>query len=250
MLIRRFPNEIPLHIFTLCCAENDLAITESPWDRDGTGNALAISRVCALWRRLALSHSQLWSSFAVHLRNFYDSTRGKSGLQIFEEIAALVLLYLKRSKDLPLTLDISTDEETVSTGNNWLPISEHPALLPIVEASRRWKHLTYQGKKFFCDILARLEGMELPMLESVTFIGNTDDREAIPNTHMFRLAPRITRLSFRNITLRDNMITTWSSLADLKCDLSGWLWVVLHYCPSLTHLTIRRDEASPDFIQG
>ncbi|KAF5386405.1 hypothetical protein D9757_006658 [Collybiopsis confluens] len=67
---------------------------------------------------------------------------------------------------------------------------------------------------------------------------------------MFRLAPRITRLSFRNITLRDNIITTWSSLTDLKCDLSGWLWVVLDYCPSLTHLTIRRDDASPDFIQG
>ncbi|KAF5373503.1 hypothetical protein D9757_010476 [Collybiopsis confluens] len=131
---------------------------------------------------------------------------------IFEEIAALVLLYLKRSKDLPLTLDISTDEETV---NNWLPISEHPALLPIIEASRRWKHLTCQGKKFSCDILARLEGMELPMLESVTFIGNTDDRDAIPNTRMFRLAPR---------TLRDNIMdgfTTWSSLTDLKCDLSG-----------------------------
>ncbi|KIK57019.1 hypothetical protein GYMLUDRAFT_173510, partial [Collybiopsis luxurians FD-317 M1] len=95
--IRCLPNELLLLTFAFCCEENDL--------RDHKpGNALALSSVCALWRDLAISHSILWSNITVSLRSGSITHEGEHTRDL--EFAAFVSLYLQRSKQHPLTLDI------------------------------------------------------------------------------------------------------------------------------------------------
>ncbi|KIK57018.1 hypothetical protein GYMLUDRAFT_263378 [Collybiopsis luxurians FD-317 M1] len=236
--IRRLPGEILLYIFAFCCEKNDLRYHQP-------GNALILSSVCTLWRELTVSYPMLWSNFSVQLRPCYEDEKD-SDMADELQLNVLVSLYLQRSDQQPLALDIDLDDYLDSE----VPNRQHSALQSIIGQSRRWKYLVHRGIAFGEQGNTGFWAMELPLLESVTLAG--DDGRELPELGR-RLAPKIKQLSLLTLTFDERDIERfsgpWSLLTNLEFNVDGvyWsLWKMLTYCPNIRHLTVWSTDDSLD----
>ena len=100
MICETIPSEILCEIFQLLCDKpislhvlnNSSCFGEFPW---------AVGQVCRRWRDEFLSYPHLWTSLSLRHR-FIDII----GVDHLQEISRRTLLYLGRSKQLPLTITV------------------------------------------------------------------------------------------------------------------------------------------------
>ncbi|KIK62725.1 hypothetical protein GYMLUDRAFT_84218 [Collybiopsis luxurians FD-317 M1] len=160
--IHHLPNEILLRIFLFACRENDLLAFQPP--------ASSIAGVCHRWRELAMSCPALWSSFRVWLGGAKSQDSA---------LATRLELFLKRSRDQPLTLHIEC------------PDSGHPLLTKLVQHSGSWRHLTFGRYAIEAEVLGAL-----PSLESLSW--DTDSDESIKFELIPPLPNKLRRISTRS----------------------------------------------------
>ncbi|KAK7461328.1 hypothetical protein VKT23_008507 [Stygiomarasmius scandens] len=111
--IRRLPLDVISHIFDFECEGYGLTVSATQKDK-ATARTLALSHVCAFWREIALSRPSLWSRISIPGWRWKCQRLGaRNGI----EVRKLLKLYLDRSQNLPLTLNIeSTDYANVYCG--------------------------------------------------------------------------------------------------------------------------------------
>ncbi|KAK7021871.1 hypothetical protein VNI00_017218 [Paramarasmius palmivorus] len=185
--IGRFPNEVLLHFFGICrdhATEED--IDDFDLDPDElfrkTHPILTVSQTCSHWRTLALSSPQLWAS--IHVR-FHES----DDLQRAFTIRDTVSLYLQRSANLPLDIDIHAFTSEFDG-----PL-HHQACLLLFKHGSRWRHLTLQLDRQDPLILPRmplLESFSISKLE-VGILALFVQRSSVGEMKRFE-APRLRRL--------------------------------------------------------
>ncbi|KAF9069523.1 hypothetical protein BDP27DRAFT_1222385, partial [Rhodocollybia butyracea] len=107
--IRRLPDELLCLIFLDCCTENDMR-NRKP------GEALTLSSVCTRFRQLAISYPALWSNLKVLLPSEYEDIddpetpiQDPGFLEEETKLTSLIQLYLDRSENRLLTLDLDID---------------------------------------------------------------------------------------------------------------------------------------------
>ncbi|KAF9063475.1 hypothetical protein BDP27DRAFT_234947 [Rhodocollybia butyracea] len=160
--IRRLPNEILCQIFLYCCAENDI--------RNGKpGEALTLSSVCTRFREVAISYPALWSNLTAFFPaaedydyHTWEATDAPGLHEQDTKLSSLIQLYLDRSKDRPLTLDLNIEER--------YQLPDRPSVQLLTRESNRWKHLVLRGGFSDSDPLhPSREPLPSPSLESVEF---------------------------------------------------------------------------------
>ncbi|KAF9013738.1 hypothetical protein BDZ89DRAFT_1166970 [Hymenopellis radicata] len=123
--VGRSPETAPARVLTDAADDSELfeLDDESPLDALSSKalhnyTPLSISSVCHFWRQIAVGLPELWSCIRVDRITRPD----------------VVCLYLTRSKDHPLTLDLRTAASSV--------------LLPLLAASHRWKAVNFEAPDF------------------------------------------------------------------------------------------------------
>ena len=129
---KTIPSEILCEIFQLLCSkpislhvlDNSSCSGEFPW---------AVGQVCKRWREVFLSYPHLWTS--LYLRHHSTDIVGVDRLH---EMTRRTLLYLERSKRLPLTIAVhsTTPYEEVSESIENFPRTMWKLLL---SCSGRWE---------------------------------------------------------------------------------------------------------------
>ena len=223
------PTEILQDIFHLLCDEpialhdlnNESHFHEFPW---------AAGQVCRRWRGAFLSHTLLWTSFAL-----------KPSSSHFAEMNRRATLYLERSGQLPLTIDVSMPS---SLGTQTFPRKVWGMLLSCL---KRWKraNLKLEGEATSQLVLGGLLDCRMSSLESL--------RMSIPRSlalkyyyNVFQIAPHLTELDLTHPGYVAAWKFPWSQLTKLKLEAS-WeefdrdrnnLWEVLFRLENIEELHI------------
>lgn len=139
---------------------------------------LAPSHVCRHWRSTAISDPKLW----IHINLELLGGREDSDTHLTE-------LWLSRSGDLPITIELSIRHEL---------IFHHPCLPMLISQSRRWKRADIQLP---FDMLRPLQGIlyEFPLLEELS-VDTTSMEFAngweVACLDMFQCTPQLHKLTF------------------------------------------------------
>ncbi|KAE9397709.1 hypothetical protein BT96DRAFT_62943 [Gymnopus androsaceus JB14] len=142
--IRLLPNEILRIVFEFARTEN--LLQDYPWFSDmGFGPptklsssaiaylpALAISAVCKRWRVQGLALTHLWSQLRLEISYLEEEEEEESWSQTHEGFISTLQLYLGRSVDASLHIDLEIR-------GFWEDPSRIPALDLLLRHSRRWK---------------------------------------------------------------------------------------------------------------
>ncbi|KAF5389778.1 hypothetical protein D9757_006016 [Collybiopsis confluens] len=240
--VRRLPNEILLRIFSSCCQENDISST-----LPGAAAALTLSAVCTKWRAIVMSSPACWSNLTVEAP--YEDIDEEEEAEEEEELARRVEIYLTRSKNHPLILDLDPSHRSYG---------EHPVLALLAQESQRWKVLTYRGR-YIPSAYSAFQSLSLPILEKMAYIG-PDDEEVLdfPDQNLLVHSPIHELGILSNPFEEDDLaLTCFSSLFDslttLHHKLSGHIEPflrVLDRCPRLRHLHVSGDNYENDSELG
>jgi len=122
---RRYPPKFSAKYFSSSATNflnNRSCFDEFPW---------AIGQVCNRWREAFLSYPPLWTSLYL----WYHST-DILGVYCLHEMRRRTLLYLERSKQLPLTISLCTTCDRKSKSVEFFPRTTWKLLL---SCSERWE---------------------------------------------------------------------------------------------------------------
>jgi hypothetical protein len=183
-----FPTEIWAEIFVCCISAND----PSAWIIDKA--PVNLTRVCSLWRAIALDTPRIWTSLRV-LAGHNQKWRKQWDVM------------LERSNGLPLSLQVSwyadlRDNPDIDDGF----IEYFPLFLG---TSSRWKYL-----RVFLPApeLMRVLNTSAPLLESLTVTGST--AEALHEPHSMPNLKSITFHGFHQDPVRWKL--PWSQIQELN----------------------------------
>ncbi|KDR67519.1 hypothetical protein GALMADRAFT_258139 [Galerina marginata CBS 339.88] len=123
-IIQQVPTEVVARIFELCVLE-PLGASYREMTKNERRMPLIIGSVCRVWRQIAFSTPQIWTSISIHLGNRHRPAQsGPTYYTLAEE-------WLSRSRDLPLSVHVYGDEH-----------SEEIRLLELLsQHSSRWECL-------------------------------------------------------------------------------------------------------------
>ncbi|KAF8341947.1 hypothetical protein F5887DRAFT_1217307 [Amanita rubescens] len=197
------PTEILQDIFHLLCDEpialhdlnNKSHLHEFPW---------AVGQVCRRWRGIFLSHTHLWTSFALEPADW----RVRS--PHFVEMNRRATLYLERSGQQPLTIDV-----TVS-----LPYSDFRTFPKkvwgtLLSCSKRWRKADLKlgdGAKLVLDglkyrgYMSSLESLRISIPHSL----------APEHYNPIQIAPHLTELDLSNPEICGNMAVSMGTIDEAQ----------------------------------
>ena len=222
------PTEILYDIFHLLCDEpialhdlnNESHFHEFPW---------AVGQVCRRWRGAFLSHTLLWSSFALKPGNFRSAH--------FVEMNRRATLYLERSGQQPLTIDVLMPP----LGTQTFPKRAWGMLLSCL---KRWKKVNLKmggGAAVVLDGLLRcreyMSSLECLRISIPYSLG-------LVRYNAFQIAPHLTELDVSGYVATWQF--PWAQLTKLKLEVS-WdefdrhrdnLWGVLFQLENIEELHI------------
>lgn len=240
--IDAIPPEILAEIFThTLLVEQDTPISSH-------AGPMLIAQVSRKWRNTAISHSSLWSSFAIELGESTHPCR-----------ILLLLLWLERSSSQQLSLNISMH----TFGN---PLSSETSkivksILDILsEHSHRWKRVFFAlpGSN---HLFSNLGASNAPNLQHLSFrLGNWTSEESWDINNFIKGAPAVRELVWStrsSCTSWDaphdsgilNLQILWHNLSDVILDTSITLKTaldVLHQCHRIVKFELRHFSDSPE----
>jgi hypothetical protein len=199
------PTEILHDILHLLCdgpialhdLNNESRFHEFPW---------AVGQVCRHWRGAFLSHTHLWTFFALKPGNFRTAH--------FVEMNRRAALYLERSGQQLLTIDVSMP----CSGTQTFPKKIWGMLLSCL---KRWKKADLKlggGAKLVLDELLKRRGY-MSSLESLRI---SIPRSLAPARHYnaFQIAPYLTELYLSHPRYAATWQFPWAQLTKLKLESS------------------------------
>ncbi|KAE9408921.1 hypothetical protein BT96DRAFT_985249 [Gymnopus androsaceus JB14] len=240
---QQLPNEMLSLIFEPACMDN--LIQEYPWplfwEEPPTQltlpaiaylPALAISAVCTRWRSLALSSPGIWSQFRLEIAPIAPKPEMMHMLNARSGLISTLQLYLDRSADSPLIIDLQTPMGAQSDQSK-------PSVLGLLLGhTSRWKTFTYTGDLDLssCGDLSRPPSF--PILEDLILRGSDVE---IQDTDLdcFQHAPKLRAVKTDEL---DRWLSKlpWTQLTSLDVGAPrGEDIELLHQCPSLTVLKLR-----------
>ena len=223
------PTEVLSDIFHLLCdapialhdLKNDSHFHEFPW---------AVGQVSRRWRGAFLYDTRLWTSFALEPGTF--------SADYFVEMNRRVTIYLERSGQQPLTIDVAMPCSSPKT----FPKTIWEMLLSCL---KRWKKadliLVYGGA---LDQLLRCKEY-MSSLESLTMC--IPDLRAVENYNIFQVAPHLTELGLAHPGYTSKWQFPWAQLTKLNLEVfceefndhySNNLWGVLFQLKNIEELHI------------
>ena len=223
------PTDVLCDIFHLLCdapialhdLKNKSHFHEFPW---------AVGQVCRHWRGAFLSYTPLWTSFALKPGTF--------GAAHFAEMNRRATIYLERSGQQPLTIDVAMRR---SYAENF-PKSVWRMLLSCL---KRWKkvnlvlvHGAARNEFLRCRAyMSSLESLRLSIPNST----------ALKNYNTFQVAPHLTELDLAHFGYSATWQFPWAQLTKLKIkascaefsdSYSNNLWGVLFQLENIEELHI------------
>ncbi|KAF8341034.1 hypothetical protein F5887DRAFT_428652 [Amanita rubescens] len=198
------PTEILHDIFHLLCDQpialhdlnNKSHFHEFPW---------AVGQVCRHWRGAFLSHTLLWTSFALKPGNFRSAH--------FVEMNRRAALYLERSGQQLLTIDVSMPCSGTQTFSKKI-------WGMLLSCMRRWKKADLKlggGAKLVLDGLLRYRGC-MSSLESLR-MSIPDFLAQARHYNAFQIAPHLTELDLSHPGYVATWQFPWAQLTRLKLEI-------------------------------
>ncbi|KDR67518.1 hypothetical protein GALMADRAFT_258138 [Galerina marginata CBS 339.88] len=150
-IIQQVPTEVVARIFELCVLERLPEVSYRGMTKNEIGMPLIIGSVCRVWRQIAFSTPQIWTSISIHLGNRHRPAQsGPTYYTLAEE-------WLNRSRDLPLSIHVYGDEH--SRGNRLLELlSQHSSRWECLDLALPYRVAScLQGNSSGTSILRRLQ---------------------------------------------------------------------------------------------
>ncbi|KIK64170.1 hypothetical protein GYMLUDRAFT_434959 [Collybiopsis luxurians FD-317 M1] len=139
--IRRLPYEVLHEIFDKCCVANYFEITnpgKKPECSIRNRPALALSSVCARWRRIVLSTPSLWARISLDWNWDVYGEVDPHADPLFSRFAT----FISRSLQRPMTVNFVFRERPYFEGSD---SRLHPILELLVKQIHRWQSFSYQA---------------------------------------------------------------------------------------------------------
>ncbi|TRM69444.1 hypothetical protein BD626DRAFT_563189 [Schizophyllum amplum] len=194
-IFQRIPVEIYILIFEFCVADD----AQPPYDfffDDTTKAPWTLGHVCFKWRSIAVDAPSLWTVVCLSTCLLQQASQPE------ERVAEMWRLYLQRSKTLPISLFVLSEE--------YLPAA---ILDPLLDCCERWRDVFLFIHPNHVPRLATIRD-RLPLLRSMQFIptveveGNpVDDVPSIVGT-----APSLRHLALRGHALDLRLSFPWSQI--------------------------------------
>ncbi|KAE9408923.1 hypothetical protein BT96DRAFT_627091 [Gymnopus androsaceus JB14] len=238
---REIPNEILCIIFEWACTDN--LLQEYPWplEREPPTQltlpaiaylpALAISAVCTRWRSMALSSPGLWSQFRLEIAPIAPKPEMMHMSNARSGFISISQLYLDRSADSPLIIDLQTPAGTKNDQSK-------PSVLGLLlDHTSRWKTFSYTGDLDLSSCGDFSRPPSFPILEELTLKGlmSRFKRQTLTALSMRQSSALSGQMSLKHV-----LILPWNQLTSLDVRApEGREIDVLHRYPCLTVLKLR-----------
>ncbi|KAK7453572.1 hypothetical protein VKT23_011849 [Stygiomarasmius scandens] len=229
------PGDILGEIFLRCTPVSD---AETAWQLSHSKMIFGLSRVCSLWRQVALSHPRLWSYISVDM------------CLLNEKIYSMIMLHLQRSKEAPLTLCIAQNGHP---GPDERCDSRYPGFVrrvyeAFLSSTDRWKTVKFYYYPWpnMLDTFFRDKSFHFPILESLEVnVRDHDKNQDVPLFQIIRSAPRLHTL--RLYQLKHIASYPYRQLKHLTIDsieINTYQYLdVLSRCSNLTELSFASHPA-------
>ncbi|KAK7043199.1 hypothetical protein VNI00_008553 [Paramarasmius palmivorus] len=241
--IRKVPIDVLRDIFLQSMPENGFPAcraSEAP---------LVFTRICRLWREVAISTPTLWNRIYIHL----PTPNPDPGQPITEKFLAYlhlwrdgVLVWLRRSGTVPLVVSLRGGLDRCSV-QEWVFKLHAGVVLQLLECTSRWRSLSLNVSAEIWRIVA-MSKAEMPLLEALAApfpIGLTtvEEYENFLKAVVKR-APSLRKLYLGS--LPDNLPVRWDYLTEVSLQPPGWprelrmsqaIQVLYFSCTSLRHFT-------------
>ncbi|KAI5827628.1 hypothetical protein K523DRAFT_339776 [Schizophyllum commune Tattone D] len=191
-LLQRLPIELCIRIFELCVSADAEQLYNFFFD-DTTKAPWVLSQVCSRWRTIVHESPSLWSVVRVST----DLVGGSQ--QPLEDIVGLLSLYLKRSKLLPISLLVLSEDHC-----------QQDIMKPIIGCCDRWRDAFFFMNPIYLHHLGPIRG-RLPLLRSLHFIP-TRISDAGAMRGIFEVAPNLEALVLNGPALDLSFSLPWSQI--------------------------------------
>ncbi len=218
----KIPSEILCEIFLLLCnkpislhvLDNSSCFDEFPW---------AVGQVCKRWREAFLSYPHLWTSLSLR----YHST-DNLGVDYFHEMSRRTLLYLERSKQLPLTTTVRTTYyDSISRSVEIFPRMTWKLLL---SCSERWERADLE----LCHEPPVLDLLRctMPIIKSLRLRAYASHFKLY---HPFAAAPRLTEVDLPGLLAIGGRVFPWSQLTKFKISQTNNVYIQIEKLEKFYH---------------
>ncbi|KAK7051298.1 hypothetical protein VNI00_004798 [Paramarasmius palmivorus] len=165
--IRQLSDQILREIFLACLEQHDILTPirkhDLPSDSlDPTKAPWTLGQVCRRWRRVALSSPSLWTFIRVRIS---EPLLSSTSIQKTSRMANQLASRLRRSGNLPLTLDIA-----IPSSGIFSPNPNHPLLFALYSHSSRWAAVRLEITMNNVDVFTCMSSMvkaETPILHTI-----------------------------------------------------------------------------------
>ncbi|KAE9390259.1 hypothetical protein BT96DRAFT_352140 [Gymnopus androsaceus JB14] len=225
---RWIPNEILSYIFELACDRN--LLQDFPHSSPPTKltspiitylPAMSMSMVSARWRMLSLSLPGLWSQLKLEIALPKTS----------QKFISMLKLFLERSRDHPLQLQLDISGDTIDT--------QHLHLDMLARNAQRWKTLCVGGDLMIRHI-PEFSQLHLPNLEDLD-IDYREEPVSEEDIACFQWAPKLRSLTAYAVVAPTS--TVWQRLTDAHIlAYSGQAEKILEECPNISNLKLSENR--------
>ncbi|KAF8336232.1 hypothetical protein F5887DRAFT_1161416 [Amanita rubescens] len=203
MICETIPSEILCEIFQLLCDKpislhvlnNSSHFGEFPW---------AVGQVCRRWRDEFLSYPHLWTSLSL----WYCFNGIQVDVDRLHEMSRRTLLYLERSKQLPLTITVCTVDDRRLKSIEKFPRTTWKLLL---SCSERWERVDLA--LYHEPPLLDLFRCKMPIVKSLRLHEALIHSSYFELYHPFTSAPRLVELDIR---WSEGWVFPWLQLTKVK----------------------------------
>ncbi|KAF8971809.1 hypothetical protein BDZ97DRAFT_1753055 [Flammula alnicola] len=239
-IVSQLPPEIVSHIFELSLPERPPEKSSRGLTKNEICAPLILGAACQLWRHIAFSTPQIWTSISIYLGNRFESAKaGTTQCELAQE-------WLSRSGELPLSVYIYGGTE--HTGGRNIA-----SLMEIVNRhSSRWNHLELEFPQHLASLLCG-DSSGASILHNLRLYCNDESEYRFLDEGSFTLSnvkPSPTSISLANWSLKKVNIE-WNHATHVNL---GWADIsecieVLRCAPQLIcfKFTEARDRISTDF---
>ncbi|KAL1744112.1 hypothetical protein HDZ31DRAFT_82919 [Schizophyllum fasciatum] len=195
------PNELVAFIFERRVAlEMD---TPSGFFQDTNKAPWPLTHVCRRWRQIAHSTPSLWTTVRVSIDTLEELAHSA------EETAAILSSYLDRSRPLPLSLVIMSEDAFPDY-----------ILLPLLASCERWHDLFLFTHPDDLPRLSVIRG-RLPLLRSLKIIPTRVGAPLVSAPVMFELAPSLTIATLGGHALDLHFALPWAQLREFEANYTA-----------------------------